>query len=351
MNEESVDPKPNRTSKVKVRVIGAGSSRLGAKPSDQSNQDEQEVVKLGGQEPLQLTRSVDDLEKVQTNTVRESKKTRKERKRKSRITFWMAVITVVVIILGVAAVLLARLGQEENLETYGGVVLDDSNLSVDSQLDADEIAAQDTEARRLAETISNAASWKDVLPLVRDDGEQREWFKQRWQKLELDGVEADSFRLERYVEGDSSWIATSVRDLNSNPVTLVFVSVEGKLYYDWAASFGEGEVAVEDLESVKEDRVLEMRLQIEDNFIPGTFPVERSDSYRLSSPFSVKTFWGYVEPRSAIDLEIGDMLNQGSAIFERQAKASIVVRLRNRGEANQGRFEIVEVVNRGWVKP
>lgn len=155
------------------------------------------------------------------------------------------------------------------------------------------------------------------------------------------------------VDGDDDHphLALVGRSEAMNRVRFVFVPVDDGLALDLRASFGIGELSLAELRELEPGREAEMRLVVAPaNLYNSWFSDDEYASLRLSIRELDEPLWGYVRRDSECGRAILDLLDEDSLFFTEKNEVRLTLRLRRAGEGPRPMFEVVEVIDRDWVR-
>lgn len=153
--------------------------------------------------------------------------------------------------------------------------------------------------------------------------------------------------------GDDNPFLTLVgRGGTMNLVRFVFVPGGEGIEFDLAASFGLGDLSLDELRGVEAGREVEMRFKVAPSNLYNTwFQEEEFASLRLIIQDLDEPVWGYVRRDSEAGRAIQDLLNQDSVFFTERRQVRATLRVARFAESRRPVFEVVGFVHEDWVGP
>lgn len=208
------------------------------------------------------------------------------------------------------------------------------------------------EAHDILTRYLRAESAAEALPLTRHAGDLRERMEARWKPLDFSVDSIHKLRVLNLGERDGvAWMELGGDDDRGRPLNLVFVLEDDELQFDWAASFGIGEIAFADLPDLGPDREVEIRARISpDHYHDFNWPEDTFDSYKLVHPDSDLTIRGYAARGSQAAEQLAREIPGHGSLAGPRSRVPCIVRIKNRGQAATRQFEIIEVVSPTWIK-
>ncbi|MEM1082755.1 MAG: hypothetical protein AAGI48_01425 [Verrucomicrobiota bacterium] len=353
---------------MEVRVIGAGMGdpRVGkfersrqslggaVEEVDGGTEQGDEVVRLEDEAIPLAKRKLEDQERSESAPPRRSRK--KRRFGLGILTVLMATAAILLSVAGVAVVMTLDQGNNgdetflENLRVVDGEEIDPEIAELGlSQSELDDLMAR---VRVLVTNYTQANSFSEVVPLVRNGEDLESLLNERWKPLQLaldgwDGLKGSADRIAGRVV-----VSLAGRDREAEPFALLIVEEGEELLVDWEASFGMGEVLFEDLSGVPIGSTVKLRAMVEgSNFHPLEFPDDRYRCYRLRDREDVHPIFGYVEIGSDEHQKLTELVNDGSMLIKSEENIPVILKVKNTGQGSSGQFKITRVIQKGWVEP
>jgi len=271
--------------------------------------------------------------------------------RRRRWIRWGLVVTVLMALGTAGAVVYAVFASAAVREGSGSRSSEMDDLEIDrlpgDPVEERRVAGFTEQARELVEVLVEAETLEQALPWIRDGEALRPRLEREWRPLG-DGTELE---VRMHARDGERWVGASGVGRDYEPVELTFVPVGGELRLDWEASTGAGERSFAGLRelAVGEEAVMRVILT-RSSFHTSEFPESAWRAYQLAGLGADELAWGYVARGSALEEELLELLGDESLLIGRRRELRLMLRLRDLGQAERGQFEIVAVVNEGWIE-
>jgi hypothetical protein len=281
--------------------------------------------------------------------------------RKSVSWRWALVIAGGMVGLVIASLVIVQallvLRQDEGRRRSAPVALEVERIDLGEAkelLEADPVWLYD-EAQRVLEGYSSAGSAAEALGWVRRADRDRETLTRVWQPWSsqpyFDRPELIQHGLMSF-EDPPALVVWGLRE-DFSPFRAYFVFEDGRLRLDWRATEVFCDIPITKLATAGEvDGVTVRSLVQEKAFHTAALPDDKFRSFMLSSPDGLNYVWGYAERGGELDLELEDLLNQGTGQHETKSRgrATLVV-ASPEGQHLDNQFLITEVLHNEWVGP
>ncbi|MGC6582335.1 MAG: hypothetical protein ACON4K_08435 [Akkermansiaceae bacterium] len=296
-------------------------------------------------------------------------------KKKSTSWIWMSLVGLVIPVVGIAIGMAMLDGKKESpdkgLQLPGFKPFQSEEVSLEEEPHAWFYERENErdflrEAREILRKINEATNPSEITQFLRPSSfrEKNPVDLDTWgPPVIVNGSVNSPWTLPTVVaEGDSEENARGVLALNlkredQEKVSAFFVFEEGKLLLDWDATTGWGEVSWSELRSTKprEAKILRARVVKKASYDALLGEVIQS-GYLLSNDDGSQFIFAFIpldsDENRANDKALKDLLNYGQLSTVLKGNLRVTVRVRFGNEKGRGgRFEIVDYLHEGWVKP
>lgn len=209
------------------------------------------------------------------------------------------------------------------------------------------------EAKTMLERYAKATSVEQALRRVRDGERVKERMRQLWQPWGGASMLAPGSTIRGEVEtGEYPLIRLKGRRGDYTPFVMTFLCEGDRLVLDWEASFGIGDVQIEELrDGAAADGAVVRAIVRPDAFYTRAFPEASFRSYHLLDASGENSVWAFAPRGSAAAAALAEIFNEGSVLFVKAGATRATLRVsRLDGSAGQG-LVITEMLHKGWVSP
>lgn len=327
------------------------------------HQNDDDVGHINIQEQIRRLKDGDDVEDLDDTW---------GNKKKSSAWLWMSIVGIIIPLLGIAVgISLLKNGDDSNasddipkllrIEDKKGSVSEGSHgwFHENSMTYLDD-------ALNILSQINQAESESDITKLLRPSmaREKNPIKLSKWgNPVNTSSKTKFSWALDNVIPRGSSahnqrgYITMNLKRISGEDFTAFFVHSDGKLLLDWDATMAWSEVSWRALKDTmpRSTKILRARLEKKASYDATQKGIDQS-GYILSSDAGNEFIFAFVpldsEKNNQMDKELKELLNYGSFTTALKKNLRVTVKVRYGDESGKGnRFEIVDYMHEGWVRP